>query len=178
LGQKFYRELAQGLKLDLKKFDACVATRTYKDKVEADQQEGIRLGVSGTPGTFVNERFVSGAVPEQLVEAIKAELAETDAESKASIVTITDKDYIRGNTNAPITIVEFSDFQCPFCKRFHPSLQQVVDEYKDQVRWVYKHFPIDQIHPQARPAAEAAECAGEQGGSKAFWEFSDALFVS
>ena len=90
-------------------------------------------------------------------------------------VQLTDADHVRGNPNAPITIVEFSDFECPFCQRFHPTVQQALDEYGDDVRWVYKHFPLDSIHPQARPAANAAECAGEQGK---FWEFGDELFVN
>ncbi|MBI2048241.1 MAG: thioredoxin domain-containing protein, partial [Parcubacteria group bacterium] len=79
--------------------------------------------------------------------------------------TITGKDHMRGNPEAPVTIVEFSDFQCPFCQKFHPTVQQVLAEYPGQVRWVYKHFPLDQIHLQARPAAEASECVWEQKGN-------------
>jgi protein-disulfide isomerase len=176
LSAELYREIAQAMDLDIREFDICVADRTYKDKVEADQTEGARLGVSGTPGTFVNERLVVGAVPQELVAAIEAELAEEDSESNTSIVNITDEDYVKGNVSAPVTIVEFSDFQCPFCQRFHPSVQQIVNEYGDQVKWVYKHFPLDQIHPQARPAAEAAECVAEQKGNEGFWEFTDTLF--
>ncbi len=87
--------------------------------------------------------------------------------------TITEKDHVRGNFQAPVTIIEFSDFQCPFCQRFHPTVQQILDDYPNQVRWVYKHFPLDSIHSEARPSAEASECAAEQGK---FWEFTDALF--
>lgn len=88
-------------------------------------------------------------------------------------IEVTDKDHIRGNPNAKVTIIEFSDFECPFCGRFAPTVKQALDEYSDDVRLVYKHFPLDSIHPQARPAAEASECAAEQGK---FWEFHDALF--
>lgn len=82
-------------------------------------------------------------------------------------------DHIRGNSKAGFTIVEFSDFQCPFCERFAPTVQQVLKEYGNKVRFVYKHFPLDSIHPWARPAALASECASEQGK---FWEYHDALF--
>lgn len=87
-------------------------------------------------------------------------------------ITITDADRIRGNKNAPITIVEYSDFQCPFCTRFHATMQQVMENYPNKVRWVYRHFPLDAIHPFARKAAEASECAGDQGK---FWEYADKL---
>ena len=84
-----------------------------------------------------------------------------------------EEDHIRGNSEASVTIIEFSDFQCPFCARFHPTVKQILNDYPDQVRWVYKHFPLDSIHPEARPSAEASECAAEQGK---FWEFADGLF--
>ncbi len=83
-------------------------------------------------------------------------------------------DHVRGNSKAKLAIVEFSDFQCPFCQRFVPTIQQVLKEYGSKVRFVYKHFPLDSIHPWARPAALASECASEQGK---FWEYHDALFA-
>lgn len=91
-------------------------------------------------------------------------------------VPIGDSDHIRGEVNAPITIVEYSDLECPFCKRFHETMKQVLTEYGAKVRWVYKHFPLDQIHPKADKEAEAAECAGEQGGNDAFWAYVDKVF--
>jgi len=90
--------------------------------------------------------------------------------------TIAESDHIRGNPNAKITLVEFSDFQCPFCSRFHPTAKQALQEYGDDIRWVYKHFPLDSIHPEARPSAEASECMWEQKGDDGFWKFVDAMF--
>jgi len=87
-----------------------------------------------------------------------------------------DDDPIRGDPNAPITIVEFSDFQCPFCARFHvQTLPSLLEEYIDtgKVNLVYRDFPIQSIHPNALPAAVAAECANEQGN---YWEYHDTLF--
>jgi len=89
---------------------------------------------------------------------------------------VTDDDHIRGNKSAPVTIVEFSDLQCPFCSRFHPTMKQALKEYGDKVRWVYKHFPLDALHPEARPAAEASECVWEQKGNDGFWQFVDGVF--
>ncbi|MDP2735432.1 MAG: DsbA family protein [bacterium] len=73
-------------------------------------------------------------------------------------------------------MVEFSDLQCPYCKSFHPTVQQALAEYGDSIRWVYKHFPLDGLHPQARPAAEASECVWEQTGDEGFWQFADTMF--
>ncbi|MEK6605988.1 MAG: thioredoxin domain-containing protein, partial [Nitrospirota bacterium] len=78
-----------------------------------------------------------------------------------------------GSPAAPVTIVEFADFECPACKDSLPVLRQLRDLYKDQVRLVYRDFPLSS-HPQARPAAEAAHCAHEQGK---FWAYHDALFA-
>jgi protein-disulfide isomerase len=78
----------------------------------------------------------------------------------------------RGPARAPVEIIEFSDFQCPFCLKAHPTVAQVLSTYGDRVRFVYRHYPLPN-HPSAWPAAEAAACAGEQGK---FWEYHDRLF--
>jgi predicted DsbA family dithiol-disulfide isomerase len=82
-------------------------------------------------------------------------------------------DHIRGDSNASVTIVEYADFQCPYCQQMHASLQTSVQE--GRIRWIYRHFPLTSIHPQAFKEAEAAECAGAQGK---FWEYADALFAA
>ncbi len=113
---------------------------------------------------------------DSLSEKLETDQKTSSVESrKASRVelTISEEDHIRGNPDAPVTIIEYSDFQCPFCQRFHPTVRQILEDYPDQVRWVYKHFPLDSIHSEARPSAEASECAAEQGK---FWQFADELF--
>lgn len=80
----------------------------------------------------------------------------------------------RGPANAPVTIVEFSDFECPFCKRAHPTLMQLLEKYGGKIKLVYRDFPLESIHPQARRAAEAARCAQDQGK---FWDYYDTLFT-
>lgn len=115
-----------------------------------------------------------GDAGDTLVAGDQAPTAPT-APSGPVDIKISEQDQMIGNPNAKITVVEFSDFQCPFCERFHPTAERVLDEYGDKVRWVFKHFPLDSIHPNARPAAMASECAGEQGK---FWEFADELFTN
>lgn len=115
------------------------------------------------------------------VDAVAADDAEPQPTRSSAIDTIksvTDKDHILGDPNAPVKIVEFSDTECPFCKRFHSTMQQVIDEYgkNGQVAWVYRHFPLDSIHPKARKEAEATECANELGGNTKFWAYIDRLF--
>ncbi|MBI2600361.1 DsbA family protein [Candidatus Daviesbacteria bacterium] len=95
---------------------------------------------------------------------------------KTELESLRDNDHIQGNKNARILLVEYSDLECPFCKRFHPTAKQIVDEYKGQVAWVYRHFPLEQIHPKARKYAEASECATELGGIEAFWKMADAIY--
>jgi protein-disulfide isomerase len=81
--------------------------------------------------------------------------------------------YARGPQDAPVSIVEFSDFRCPFCKEVVPKLKQLAAQYPDRVRWVFRDFPIPGLHPDAPLAHEAARCAGEQGK---FWPYHDLLF--
>ncbi|MDP3244740.1 MAG: thioredoxin domain-containing protein [bacterium] len=81
-------------------------------------------------------------------------------------------DHVRGDFNAPITLVEFSDFECPFCERHYPTLKKILSDYDGKVRLVYKHFPLS-FHPNSQKAAEASECADEQDK---FWQYHDRLF--
>lgn len=110
--------------------------------------------------------------------APKPEAAADNISGLENMRPVSSEDHIRGNPNAPVKIVEYSDMECPFCKRFHSIMQQAIDEYgKDgRVAWVYRHFPLDSIHSKARTEAVATECVNELGGSDAFWKFTDRFF--
>ncbi|HWQ99317.1 MAG TPA: DsbA family protein, partial [Candidatus Methylomirabilis sp.] len=81
-------------------------------------------------------------------------------------------EFIRGNKNAKVTLIEYSDFECPFCVRHLDTINQLLTDYKNDIRLVYRHFPLS-FHPEAQKAAEASECAGKQGK---FWEMHDKIF--
>ena len=133
-------------------------------KVTNLQGSGTTTTVANSGGTAVAPQ---GPTTGKLDEAQAAKVAAVDAD-----------DHIRGSQNAEIYLIEYSDFECPFCASFHPTAQQAVDEYGDQIAWVYRHFPLDTIHPKARPAANASECIAELGGEDAFWAFADEAFTN
>jgi len=85
-------------------------------------------------------------------------------------------DHVRGNKDAKVKLIEYSDYYCPFCKRFHPTAKRVLEEYGDRVAWVYRHFPLDTLHPNARAVAEISECVAFIGGESKFWEFTDKIY--
>ena len=123
---------------------------------------GITLGaaVAGAPSAAVAPSPSAAAAPApDVVGDVKA---------------VTSDDHVQGPSNAALTLIEYSDFQCPYCSRFHPTMLQLMADpaYKGKIRWVFRHFPLS-FHPNAVPAANAAECASEQGK---FWEYADGLF--
>ncbi len=123
--------------------------------------------------------------PEVIVEAIQRLRAQQKQaqeqkrrEAAGAVKPVDGEDHILGNPDAPVKLVEFSDFECPFCKRFHLTMKRLMNEYGEdgKVAWVYRHFPLDSLHSKARKDAQATECANELGGNEAFWAYSDRLF--
>lgn len=121
-----------------------------------------------------NQGDIAGKQTAQVLPDTNSQPSPTPSNQEERIVQfeITKNDHVRGDFNAPITLVEFSDFECPFCARHFPTLNKILDDYNGKVRLVYKHFPLE-FHPNAQKAAEASECADEQGK---FWEYHDKLF--
>jgi protein-disulfide isomerase len=95
-----------------------------------------------------------------------------------NIAPVNEEDHVLGNRNAKIAIIEYSDLECPFCKVFHETLHRVIDKYgpNGDVAWVYRHFPLTELHPTAAKEAEASECAADQGGNDAFWKYVDEIY--
>jgi protein-disulfide isomerase len=106
--------------------------------------------------------------------------AKQPAQAAPSVVSkkpkaITNADHIRGNKNAKITLIEYSDFECPFCKTFAPTIKDLLTTYGDKIRLVYRHYPLP-FHANAQKEAEASECVANIGGNDAFWKFSDIIY--
>lgn len=121
----------------------------------------LEKGTKATAGT-------TAAAPAQPQQAPPVQDAK-------DVPKVSKDDHVRGERNARIALVEYSDIECPFCKRFHPTAQQVMSEYKGKVMWVYRHYPLS-FHANAQKEAEAVECANELGGSDAFWKYLDTVF--
>jgi protein-disulfide isomerase len=112
----------------------------------------------------------------QYIQSLRAKGTVVDRLQPPPVVRVqvaTDGAPIRGTADAPVTVVEFSDFHCPFCKRVQPTLSQLLDRYPGKIKLAFRDFPLAQLHPQAGRAAEAARCAQDQ---EKFWEYHDVLF--
>ncbi|KKR80924.1 MAG: DSBA oxidoreductase [Candidatus Daviesbacteria bacterium GW2011_GWA1_41_61] len=186
----------KNLGLDQKKFDSCLDSGQKASLVSADQEDGVKLGVNGTPAVLINGHLVEGAQPYTVFkDAIEYELKGGNWETAdSSVAYLVDgnpqngeigkekkevkagDNPVLGNTQASVTLVEFSDYQCPFCERLYKAtVVQLKKDYIDtgKVKLYYRDFPLTQIHFGALKAAEAARCAGDQGK---YWEFHNLVF--
>lgn len=90
---------------------------------------------------------------------------------------VSENDHVRGNASAPVTLVEYGDFECPHCARAHPVVHEVQRRFGARLRFVFRNFPLTEIHPHAMHAAEAAEAVASLGGADAYWRMHDAIFA-
>lgn len=139
---------------------------------------GLGLGYIFWGRSIAPATQTAAAVPQGNQSASASGQAQTPSDSQPQQVTRydvpIDDDPILGPEDAAITIIEFSDFECPYCRKWHSEVYgRLFEDYPDQVRLVFRDFPLDSIHANAIPSAEAANCAYEQGS---FWEFHDKLF--
>jgi protein-disulfide isomerase len=112
------------------------------------------------PNALGDQAAGAAAEPKMNLDAIKA---------------VGKDDYIRGSADADFVLVEYSDYECPFCQRFHDVMKQVMKEYGNKIAWVYRHYPLP-FHQNAQMESEAAECVGELGGFEKFWQYSDSIY--
>jgi len=189
------KKYAKELSLNTGKFNKCLDSGEKKTLVDKDTAYGQSLGVQGTPGFLINGQLLAGAFPLELFKEIIDKQIDGTASSDCTAYSTELQKYcsdpankafdpvakevdVKGMTatgakNGKVTIVEFSDFECPFCVRAYPTVKQILSEYKNEVSLYYKHFPLVQIHPNASKTAEASLCADDQGK---FWEFHDKVF--
>lgn len=181
---------------------SCFDNGDTADEVQANIQEALRLGVSGTPTMFIQGFPIVGAQPYQTLElavqlAERGELADAFAQANAPRdgkaqataqaqaaqpvdVPISGNEPVKGSADAPVTIVEYSSYQCPFCKRyFDQTLPLIEEQYIDtgKVLYIFKDFPLE-TQPQAYKVHEATRCAREQGGDEFYWEAHDIMFIN
>lgn len=187
-----FATMAKDLSLNSADFAACMKSDRYDAVIQANQDEGVTLGVNGTPAFFINGFPISGAQPYELFEYavglaeqgtladayVSADEDATQAQAPPTgpVEVDTEGAYSIGDEDAPVVMVEFTDYQCPFCSRhFLETFPQIKADYIDtgKVRYVFLDFPLTSIHPQAQLAAEAARCAGDQG---AYLQMHDVLF--
>jgi protein-disulfide isomerase len=186
-----FRSYAADMGLDEAAFDVCLTEDRYAAAIADDQALGLSRGVDSTPSFFVNGQLIAGAYPLEAfnqafaaVQAGETVDAAQPAAPQAPAVAPTPATIVMdnvaselGDAAAPVTIVEYTDYQCPYCARHvAETLPTMLTEMIDtgRVRYIVKDFPLDNIHPQARAAAVAARCAGEQD---AYWPMHDALFA-
>lgn len=168
---------AKKLSLDQGKFDKCLDAGEKAFLVKADLDDGSKVGINGTPGFFINGRIIEGAVPfAQFKTIIDEELnGAAPADTKRETVGVGNLP-VQGKESASVTLIEFSDYECPFCSRHYTQAEsQIKEDYIDtgKVKFYYRDYPLSSIHPGAQKAAEAARCAGDQDK---YWQYHDALF--
>lgn len=124
--------------------------------------------------------LVAGAIYLSRGESINVAQKTTgeDTLSAIEVNPITEDDHFIGNPDAPVTLIEFSDLECPYCKSFHQTMRALMNEYGTDGRlaWVYRHFPLVQLHPKAPREAEAVECVNELSNKTATWNFINRIF--
>lgn len=189
-----FKQLAKDLDLDSGEFDACLDEGKNTEAVMNSYNTALELGLASTPTFVLGGGQIAGAYPfETFQDAFETVLQGGSLPTPTPMVT---PEYVEveapqvevevgdapvlGDPDAPITMIEFSDYQCPYCGAFvNQSFSMLKDEFIDtgRIRYAFKDLPLTSIHPDAVKAAEAAHCAREQGGDEAYFEMHDALFA-
>lgn len=182
--QDFIAVAAKELKLKGSKWETCLASEAISQQIGNELNDGVTAGVTGTPTTFVLVRKngvyevsskITGAQSEESVRtAIDQALSGKAKTEPFAGSQISDSEFING-TRSDVVVLEYADAECPFCVRFHPTILNVMDIYKDRIGYAYRHFPLS-FHQNALPYAAAIECAGKLKGEEAYFGFINRLF--
>jgi protein-disulfide isomerase len=153
----------------------------FKTVIDEELTKAKALVASGTPRSQIYAKTISnGATEQKFIDAPNAPAqpaaAEPDA-NKIYQIPSAAKSPVKGNPSAKVSVVTFSDFQCPFCSRVEPTLKQVMDTYGSKIKFVWRNYPLP-FHQNAMPAAQAAQEVFNQGGSDKFWQYHDLLFAN
>ena len=184
------KKFAAAVGLDTTKFNTCLDTKATEPTVRADMAEATKHGVQGTPSFWIKDELVVGALPyDNFKTTIDAKLSGKAAPAAAPTpsapaapqgkVDVAQGSHVIGDKNAKIKIVEFSDYQCPYCKKFYTDTEsQLIDTYvkTGKAQFSYRSFPLS-FHQNAQISAEASECVAKLNGNDAYWKFHDMLFT-
>ncbi len=176
------KEFAVKTGLDPAAFSSCLESGRPAKVIQEDLAEGQAYGVQGTPTFLINGEELAGAYPyekfEEMIEGALNPRARQAAAPPPPAAPVVFSDLqgrpSQGPENAKVTLVEFSDFHCPFCSQLESTLNEVLKGYEGKVRRVWRHYPLA-MHPGSERTHQASECAHEQGK---FWEYHDRLFLS
>ncbi|MCA9369903.1 MAG: DsbA family protein [Pseudomonadales bacterium] len=137
---------------------------------------GFFMGSMWTENKMLKEGSLGGTALGTTPTAQAPTETGPTAEQLAAVPPVTGEDHIIGRPDAPVVLVEYSDFECPYCQRFHPTTKQLLSDYGDDIALVYRHYPLS-FHDDAQKAAEGSECVAKLGGEEAFWSYADAIFA-
>ncbi len=173
------------------RFEKCLGSDKYGNKVNNSSQLAQAAGIMSTPTSVIYDlktgrKFVEvGAQPyakvkadlEKFIQGKSIPLPKGEKMDLSKIVKPDPtKDHWYGSKNARYVIIEYSDFECPYCRRFHSVPKELLKNFGDKLAWVYRHIPLTSIHPNSQMEAEASECAAELGGNQGFWKYANKLF--
>ncbi|MBI5139288.1 DsbA family protein [Candidatus Nomurabacteria bacterium] len=147
-------------------------SNTVINKPENNSQKQIAGAIIIAGVLIAGAVLLKGSTPPSVVNK-----GDTFVPTDVKLRPVTKDEHILGNVNAEVVVVEYSDTECPFCKMFHETMHKVIKEKGDKVAWVYRHYPIPQLHQRASKEAEATECAWEQGGNDTFWKYTDEIYT-